>query len=147
MEVNRINVLISLLEKARIVSGRTRFQKLVFLLQEEAKIPLGYEFKPYHFGPLSFELQNDLNWMVAQGVVIEFVTEFGEGIKRYEYVLSEWGKDYFKEMIEPSMPKNIMDAISSVVEKWGFVEIQKLLDYVHQRYSEYYLPTAHPILE
>jgi len=141
MKINKIDVLISLLGKAGIISGRTRFQKLVFLLQEEAKIPLGYEFKPYHFGPLSFELQNDLNWMVAQGVVIEFVTE------QYEYSLSEWGKDYFKKMIEPSMSKNIMDAISSVVEKWGFVEIQKLLDYVHQKYREYCLPTAHAILE
>ena len=148
MEINRINVLISLLQYAGGIQGRTRLQKLVFLLQKEHGISLGYEFRPYNWGPLSFELQNDLNWLVAQGIVTECITEFSEtGGRRYDYLLSEWGKDYFHRVIEPSISKEVKDAILALIRKWGSESIQKLLDYVHQKYPEYCLPPAHSVLE
>jgi len=56
------------------IEGRTRLQKLVFLMQkrleEAGEDPLqsdDYEFIPYDYGPFSKELYDDLDETIARG--------------------------------------------------------------------------------
>jgi uncharacterized protein YwgA len=150
MTVERKSVLMCLLRKACIVTGKTRFQKLVFLIQEEG-VRLNYKFEPYHWGPLSFELQNDINTLVNQGIVVEYVLEFHglseEVRKRHDYQLSEWGKTYFDKVIQPKLPKNVDEAVWKVVKKWCSKSVTELLEHVHNRYPSYRLPSAHGIID
>ena len=147
--MERMNLLMYLLRQAGVISGKTRLQKLVFLLQEEFKVPFGYKFEPYHLGPLSFELQAEMDWLVNRGIAVEYIVELNpsEGIRRYDYTLSEWGRDYFEKVVEPNLPQEVKEKISKGVEEWGTKSLQEILDYVHRRYPSYRLSPAHVLIE
>lgn len=49
-------------------TGRTQIQKLEFLSCITSNVP-SYDFVPYHFGPYSNTLQNDLDYLVKQGLL------------------------------------------------------------------------------
>jgi uncharacterized protein YwgA len=57
--------------------GKTKLQKLLYFGQEAAQVPLGYEFRLHHFGPYSFDLDDDLVRMKLAGIVS--VEPDGEG--------------------------------------------------------------------
>lgn len=61
--------LLLILKKMGSVPGRTRFQKLVFLLQHKENTGFHYNFIPYHYGPYSQELQLDLSVLEAGGYI------------------------------------------------------------------------------
>lgn len=48
-----------------------RVQKGMFVLAERNVLPEGerYSFEPYHYGPYSFELRDDLDSLVEEGLV------------------------------------------------------------------------------
>jgi uncharacterized protein YwgA len=144
-----MNLLMYLLRQAGTISGKTRLQKLVFLLQEEFKVPFGYKFEPYHLGPLSFELQAEMDWLVSHGIAVEYIIELNpsEGIRRYDYTLSEWGRDYVSKMVEPNLPHEVKEKISKGLRKWGPKSLEEILEYVHRQYPSYRLPPAHPLFE
>lgn len=50
-------------------AGETHVQKAAFLLQDAAKVPLGYDFVLYKHGPYSFELRNELEELTADGLL------------------------------------------------------------------------------
>lgn len=47
------------------IDGRTRLQKLVFLIEKKYHIDFGYQFIPYFYGPYSKQLQLDIDWLGA----------------------------------------------------------------------------------
>ncbi|MFZ3064744.1 MAG: restriction endonuclease [Nitrospirota bacterium] len=58
--------------------GKTALQKLIYLLQEAYNVPLGYEFKFYHYGPFSSDLLGDLDYVdYLHGVSVEFEHSLG----------------------------------------------------------------------
>ena len=78
------------------IRGRTRFQKIVFLLKEKYGISFDFEFKPYYYGPYSEELSDTLSLLTALKLVEEDTEHLGVGITRYDYRLTEKGKKYFE---------------------------------------------------
>ena len=46
---------------------RVRIQKSMFLFAERSKAPGGekYRFTPYHYGPFSFDIYPDLDWVAV----------------------------------------------------------------------------------
>lgn len=61
--------LLVILHKLREIRGRTRFQKIVFLLKEKDCINFRYNFIPYYYGPYSYDLQFDINILEAAGLI------------------------------------------------------------------------------
>ena len=60
----------------KAVRGRTRFQKMMFLLREEMErmgrddsVELG--FVPHHYGPYSRQLQDDIEALIGEGMIEE----------------------------------------------------------------------------
>jgi len=49
------------------INGRKRFQKTIFLLQEQFDIEFRYRFIPYLYGPYSSQLQNDIDMLARTG--------------------------------------------------------------------------------
>lgn len=49
------------------VEGRKRFQKTIFLLQEQFGVEFGYRFTAYLYGPYSAQLQNDIDILAQTG--------------------------------------------------------------------------------
>lgn len=50
-------------------AGPVHLQKSIFFLQEMRKVPLGYEFVLYRYGPYSFELQDEIEHIRGVGIL------------------------------------------------------------------------------
>lgn len=60
---------ISYVVSAKQDVGKTKLQKLLYFAQEVVGVPLGYAFRLHHFGPYSFDLDDDLVRMKLAGNV------------------------------------------------------------------------------
>ena len=49
--------------------GKTKIQKLIYLAQEVFGLPLKYAVQMYHYGPYSFDLEDDLSRMRLYGIL------------------------------------------------------------------------------
>jgi hypothetical protein len=54
---------------AQQVRSRKSLQKLVYFLQEGEEMPLGLEFRMYHYGPYAAQLDSRLTLLEALGIV------------------------------------------------------------------------------
>jgi uncharacterized protein len=50
--------------------GRTAVQKLMYFLQALG-VPVGYRFSIYHYGPYSDEIPREIDWLLADGVIVD----------------------------------------------------------------------------
>jgi len=50
--------------------GRTALQKMLYFLKASG-VPTSYRFSIYHYGPFSEELYADVDWLLADGVLID----------------------------------------------------------------------------
>jgi len=92
----------SFLEK---IEGRKRFQKTIFLLQEQFGIDFGYRFTAYLYGPYSAQLQNDIDILTQTGYLK--ASKVGElffyeitplGSKIAAQIEKEYGSELVKEL-------------------------------------------------
>jgi hypothetical protein len=89
--------IIALISEHGCIEGRTRFQKLVFLLEREFKVDFAFDFTPYYYGPYSHDLAEYLGSMVSSGLVREKRTPLGRYIDRYDYELTTRGQEIAEE--------------------------------------------------
>jgi hypothetical protein len=87
------------------VEGRKRFQKTIFLLQEQFGINFGYGFTAYLYGPYSAQLQNDIDILAQTGYLK--ASKMGElffyeitplGYKSATQIEKEYGLELAKEL-------------------------------------------------
>ncbi len=127
--IEEIVVPLLLASTLRAVQGRTRFQKLVFLIQKKAnakKIPVSnYQFELYHYGPFSAELSTQLDRLVATGYLAMVPESTPGGYTRYSYRVTESGRAIMDTLRE----RKLVDA-----------ELQKTIALVSQRYGNMPLP-------
>lgn len=82
--LQRAAVLLSLIEKLKEKGswcGETHIQKGTYLLQEMLGVPLEMEFVLYKHGPYSFDLNEQLAWFKADGILAEEVMPYPYGPK------------------------------------------------------------------
>ena len=61
--------MISKLVEERPDLGKTAIMKMLFLLQQAYKVPLGYDYEIYTYGPYSSEVMNDIDFASQMGAV------------------------------------------------------------------------------
>jgi uncharacterized protein YwgA len=108
--VKDIEKLLVMLRKIGTVRGRTRFQKMIFLLKEKENIDLGYNFIPYYYGPYAQDLQLELDMLEAAG----FIQVKHQDGNLYVHSLTEQGKD-------------IANEIANNMEKGDLLKLEKSL--------------------
>jgi hypothetical protein len=81
--------------------GRTAVMKLCYFLQTLRRVPLGYRFSLYSYGPFDSEVLADLDYAEAVGAISSEVVHFPSGAYGYRIsptnrptVLSSLGKDF-----------------------------------------------------
>lgn len=80
--------------------GKTVLQKLVYILQEVYRVPCGYDYTLYNYGPYSADLADDLSFFAAmEGAKIEWNQGWGYKIEEAEKTehFRERGKDFLDE--------------------------------------------------
>lgn len=65
--IANIKLLILTANYLRKIEGRKRFQKTIFLLQEQFGFEFSYRFTSYLYGPYSSQLQNDIDILARTG--------------------------------------------------------------------------------
>ena len=116
-------------EEGRFV-GKTRLQKIVFLVQYEARLDL-YDFKKCHYGPYSRELDLDIvsNEDLIRIEAYPSIYAFPE--KRYYFVFEVTEKA--KQILKAVNPNLVMNVKRSL-DKYIKAPLPELLDYVYDRF-------------
>ena len=76
------------------IVGRTRLQKVIYLLRQRYQLPFSFRFKPYFYGPYSEELSDAVENLVALGMIEENRRYLDEGVIEYSYKLTKRGTDF-----------------------------------------------------
>jgi len=63
--MNEVEKILVILYHLNTIKGRTRLQKLFYLLKNKNQLDIDYNFIPYHYGPYSQDLQLDINLLEA----------------------------------------------------------------------------------
>ena len=100
--------------------GKTVFVKLAYLLQEVYKVPLGYRFSLYTYGPYSAEVLADLDRARFRGQVkVDYIGEDAGFAITQGLGVGDLGSD-----LEPLMAYE--DAIDRLVESFGHYNARNL---------------------
>ena len=128
------------------IRGRTRFQKLAFLAEQrlEKEGINAYDFIPYDYGPFTDDLYIELEYLRDCGLVEESRTRTYGGDERYDYKLTQRGRQTFEQDIpeNPSSPgekrfETLMMIANDIVSEYNDIPISNLLEYVYEEYPEY----------
>lgn len=104
--------------------GKTVLQKVVYLLQDLAGVPIGYRFQFYTYGPFSVELLEDLDLVEGLGgVKIHRVVSLTGG---FDIVPGGRADDLIRKAGNWLEGRGANDAISRVVEDYGHLSARDL---------------------
>jgi len=127
------------------IEGRTRLQKMVFLMQQELKqrgqsgaVGTEYDFIPYDYGPFSKELYDDLDAMIDQEFVDDTEEPLRSGKVKYIYEIEGDGEDLVdseKETWEDA--DAIMQLAQEIKEDYNDMLLSELIEYVYSEYPDY----------
>jgi uncharacterized protein YwgA len=123
----------------RSLDGRTRLQKMVFLLGEEQGIKL-FKYTPYYYGPYSFDLRDLLDELKFYGWAVEDSDACG-----YYYDITDEGVSALKSLEEQlekrielkKEKEKIETAVDIIIKKFGRCSRKKIIDYVYDKYKDY----------
>lgn len=124
------------------VEGRTRLQKLMFLIQQRLEdqggaIKWGYSFEPYDYGPFAKALYDDLDELQRRSLVKERERCLDDDVIQYDYVLTKDGGEYVREKLDNSHFDSLTITAESVKDEFNDMPLQQLIDYVYTEYPEY----------
>jgi uncharacterized protein YwgA len=123
------------------VKGKTRFQKIVFLIQKEAETrriqasSFGYEI--HHYGPYSAELSVTLEKLQSDHLLEEETEMTPSGYIRYVYSITEKGQKLLsdaqkKGLVSPELER----IIKKVIEEYGEKQLSDLVSDAYGKYLE-----------
>lgn len=124
------------------VRGRTRLEKLPFLLRHEFEIRLQqfYRYEPYPIGPFSKDLLESVSGLIMLGLIEEEeqfvkVYEIDEEVIRKTYRLTLNGRDLAQGIFK-ELPEHIKDAMRGL-NRFNEMPLSELLEYVHTKYPDF----------
>lgn len=123
------------------VDGRTRMQKLVFLMQNEfddaeSRLPDTYTYVPYDYGPFARGLYDDLDRLKAKRVIEEDPIEMPDGTIKYDYRLGENAEEYLSNIPDQKF-KDALEIAKKIKSDFNDEELPSLIDYVYNNYPDY----------
>lgn len=132
--MKREAIILLLLKHMGFINGRVQLQKLLFLLEKNYKIPTGYYFIPYRFGPYSEAIQQDLDRLVEYGYVEHGIVKKSNNETLHRYCLTEFGEQFLLDLdVDPFFEEVIQDLCQDF-HKYNMLQ---LIEYVYEHYPEY----------
>ncbi|SHH23744.1 hypothetical protein [Halobaculum gomorrense] len=119
------------------IRGSIRFQKLVFLAQEESEIPKNYQFVPYKFGPYSYRLEQDIEEWRRREHIDRNRTKNSSGNYRVDYSLKPDGVKAAIDLQKVDGFKRVFDEAEKINSEYGQERLSDLLEYVYRKYPQY----------
>ncbi len=112
-----------------------RIMKGLFLLIQEGNLedPPGYEFEPYHYGPVSMQIYDDLAELVEEGLVEQLAVP---GYSWNKHQLSFRGTNCSEEL-RADLPEGVVEQIDKAKDTVSSLSFRALLRHVYGKYPEY----------
>lgn len=120
----------------RPIEGATRFQKLVFLAQEESELPSKYDYYPYKYGPFSPQLKSDLEAHIRRGHIQRNVVYNKAGNQKHIYSLTPEGIQFAKHVLSQTNIDPVFQALQGIKRKYNDWSLDRLIRYVYGSYSD-----------
>lgn len=143
--LSRLDILLLLLKNGSsgrskgAIRGKTRLQKLLFLVQDELKnrgYNAKYAFRPYLYGPYSRELYTDIEWL-RMNDLIKVRTFSGEIGILTDFAITGKGKERLTHKMDSQICKNVDEIIKTVTDKYDQMSVAQLVDFVHNNHPDY----------
>lgn len=126
------------------VEGRTRLQKMIFLLLEQAQfLKHSYDFVAHNYGPYSPELQSDIDYLIREGFLVENYKTVEEGKIKYEYTITTIGGSLIKKiLVNKELNKKfrfskILEIAEKIKSDVNTKDLPSLLSEIYQKYPDY----------
>lgn len=137
-ERRRILMLVTL--HAGTVSGKTKLQKLVYLVQREsdaAQLRDVFHFEPYLYGPFSQDISREVDQLERDQLLARsqyLYSQKGQTMATASCQLTEKGKAEALAIHAKWAAES--EAVQRVVEKYRFETLPRILDHVYSAYPE-----------
>jgi len=125
--------------KSAPVREQLKLEKLVFLFEQQLKTKglhiasESYNFRPYHYGPFSEDVLDDVYFLKDLGMV-----NVDEDEEKFQVSITEKGKEFLERMIQRNaIPKSILKEAETLKGRWNEKDTRLLLKYVYENYREY----------
>ncbi|NUC74763.1 DUF4065 domain-containing protein [Haloterrigena sp. SYSU A558-1] len=127
------------------IEGRTRLQKLVFLMQKELEqreqsgmVGSAYEFIPYDYGPFSKDLYDDLDAMINQQFVDDTEEPLRSGKVKYVYEIEDDGQTLVEtESENRESVAEVVQVAQEIKEEYNDMLLSDLIEFVYSEYPDY----------
>lgn len=119
------------------VDGATRFQKLVFLAQEETDLPSRYTFHAEKYGPYSYDLASTMEMIIDRDIATRNVVTNEAGNEKHIYGLTEKGVQIAQEMVSSGEYDWMFDIATRMKRQYEEWQLSQLLRHVYRNYPEY----------
>lgn len=119
------------------IDGTTRFQKLIFLAQQEGGLSSKYAFHAENFGPYSYDLAAEIDSYVEEGFIKRDTVPNEVGNEKEIYSLTTKGIKVAKSAVTRDAYDPIMKILTEIKTEHSETPLQELLRYVYRKYDEY----------
>lgn len=125
------------------IEGRTRLQKMLFLLQQSCKdCNFQYKFNAYDYGPYSSTLQSDLDMLIDDEYLKEDSIPTIDGKLKYRYSITEKGarlvEGLLKDRKHPELRlAEMYDNCEKLKNAVNHLNLNELLKDIYTKYPEY----------
>jgi uncharacterized protein YwgA len=115
--------------------GRTRLQKLTFLIQKKTQNYVEYDFKKDIYGPCSYKLFNIIDNLVTLGLLQIKTQKTSAGNSVVTYLLSPLGRSVVQSSIRNNeIPSQLRIKAKKIFKEYGS---DSLIELVKRVYDEY----------
>lgn len=114
----------------------TALMKYLFLMQMEGKGRKLYRFISYKYGPFAREVYDDLEALKERGLISISMVESGAERERTEIAFHDIQQEDLEKLLQ-HLPAETRDSIKRIVDSYGGLSLNGLLDYVYEKYPEF----------
>lgn len=134
--VDREELLLTLLAKMERVYGKTRIQKLIFIIEASAATPgssVPFQYHLYKHGPFSLDVAFTLDALRDKQDVTETFKRTQSDRPVYLFTITDSGRARAREPI--AVPEPWRHAVDEVVSKYSTLDLPQLVEeaYVHAK--------------
>ena len=122
------------------VEGKTRFQKLIYLIQDEAAARniegSSFTYELCHYGPFSAELSSVLEDLHNNGFLKEEIEVTPAGYERFVYSITGKGRRLLERSKKKALlSKRLTQIVSNIAHEYGDFPLNELVNEAYGRFS------------
>jgi len=96
-------------------------------LKEKFGVPFGFKFKSYYYGPYSRDLSDSLSLLEGTKLLDEKTEYLGRGFVRYNYKLTEKGRELAETIISEIKEKKFLNEFEKYLAEIDKIPTQELI--------------------